>query len=668
MKKINLFAVIILLMATLSPFVSFAQSFDESGALYCSQKRMHKAVRTLDGRSPNTPKHTFDILKYTMHIGLMDNFTDPYPHSYSAGLIVRFRVDTALNSIMLNAVNSSLQIDGVAMAGTSFTHENDTLEIMLDKTYQPGDTVEISIDYQHMDVEDHAFYAGKDYVFTDCEPQRARFWFPCWDAPSDKAALELWAAVPADVLLGSNGTLVDSVFSGDTLTYHWRSDHPIATYLMVMVAKKDYKLDIYNWTRPSDSVQIPFRYYYSTNNTGAVKAMADTAMHVCDWFSAGYGEYPFTKNGFAAAGPEFPWGGMEDQTLTLICKGCWFESLIVHEFAHQWFGDLISPGTWADLWLNEGFATWSEAFWYESYGGYIKYKGSIDHDAGYYLEHNPGWPIYNPEWAVRTPAMDTMFNGAITYAKAACILHQFRYIVGDSLFFKAIHNYATDTVNFKHKNTTTKDFIDKMSEETGQDMNWYFDPWLTQPNHPVYRNFYGFQKLSDNLWKVKFTATQVQENAPFFPMKLNIYLVFDDLSDTTLYFLNLKNDEDFSWEFNKEPRFLEFDATDQIVLKKAELILSNEEKPENRKIPTLIIAPNPARNTATLNFYLPKPANISIQLTDITGQKIRTILETHKDQGINTLKIRTTDMKTGIYLVILETPENRIVKKMVIRN
>ena len=668
MKKTNLIAVLFLATATLSSIVSFAQSFEESGAWYCSQKRMRQTTRMVADRSPNTPRHTFDVLKYGMHIQLTDNFTDPYPHSYSANLTVRFRVDTALNFIRLNAVNSSLEITSTGLSGTSFTHQNDTLTINLDKTYQPGDTVEVSIEYQHKDVEDQAFYAGKDYVFTDCEPQRARFWFPCWDAPSDKAALELWAKVPSGVRLGSNGTLVDSTFSGDTLTYHWRSDHPIATYLMVMVAKKDYNLDIYYWTRPSDSAQIPFRYYYSTDNPDAVKTMADSAMHMCDQFSQGYGEYPFTKNGFASAGPEFPWGGMEDQTLTLICKGCWFENLIAHEFAHQWFGDLISPGTWADLWLNEGFATWSEAFWYESYGGYLKYKASIDHDANYYFENNPGWPIYNPEWAGRVPALDTMFNGAITYAKAACILHQFRYIAGDSLFFSAIYNYATDTVNFKYKNVTTKDFIDKMSEETGQDMHWYFDPWLTQPNHPVYRNFYGFQKLSDTLWEVKFTTTQVQDNAPFFPMKLNIYLVFEDLSDTTLYFLNLENNEDFSWKFNKEPIYLEFDVTNQIVLKKATLILSNEEKQEPGKTLSLTIAPNPAGSSTTLNYYLPRPADVSIQLTDITGKKIRTLLSTHQNEGMNALKLPTTDLKTGIYLIIMETPENRIVKKIIVRH
>jgi len=644
-----------------------AQSFEESGGGYCALKKQHLHGLPALRSGQSSLAHTFDVLKYSMHISLMNNYDPPYPQSYQASLNIRLRVDSTLNSITLNAVNRSLQIDKVGLAGVAFTHQNDTLKINLDKTYQPGDTVNVSVSYQHLDVEDSTFYCSNEFVFTDCEPQRARRWFPCWDSPADKAQLEVWARVPSDVKLGSNGALVDSVFAGDTLTYHWRSDNPIATYLMALTSKRNYNLDIKYWRRPSDSLLIPFRFYYNTIDHIYIEQSADSVLKMCDWFSKWYGEHPFVKNGFAAAGKEFPWGGMENQTLTTICKGCWWEGLLSHEFAHQWFGDMISPLTWADLWLNEGFASWSEAFWLESYGGYAAYKEKIDKDAKYYLEHNPGWPVYNPQWAVDVPPNDTLFNGAITYTKAACIIHQFRYVVGDSLFFKAIKAYATDTAGFKFKNASTAGFVDKMSEATGQDMHWYFDAWLEQPNHPVYLNGYGFEKERDNLWKVKFMTKQIQTDAPFFPMKLNVLITFDDGSDTTLYFMNLENNEDFSWAFDKQPDSLAFDPGNYIVLKKAYLILSTpDNKPD--KNGAIILFPNPADRETTLSYYMKKNGVATLTVNDLSGKRVKLLFNGKQAKGRQSLKISTAGLKAGIYLLILDTNGKRTVNKLVVQH
>jgi len=658
-KKILTYLVTILFLSQLS-----AQNLHQSGAYFCSKKKQQAESSSRSYRGPNSPSHSFDVLKYTMNIDLSNQFDSPYPQDYNADIVVHFKVDSALSSIKLDAVNTSLSINSVGIAGVSFIHQNDTLDITLDQTYQPGDMVEVSIDYQHLNVEDGAFYVSGGFVFTDCETEGARKWFPCYDKPSDKAALELYAIVPSDVLLGSNGSLIDSTLSGNELTYHWRSDNPIATYIMVITAKRNYNLDIVYWERPSDLAMIPFRYYY--NNGEDPTTIESMALDMCDHFSEGYGEYPFEKNGFATLNYEFVWGGMENQTLTSLCPGCWIESLVAHEFAHQWFGDMISPGTWSDLWLNESFATWSEAYWYESYAGYPAYKSDIDYNAAYYLSNNPGWPVFNPEWANQTPPNIILFNPAITYCKSSCILHQFRYIVGDSLFFKAIKGYATDTVDFKFKSAVTRDFVDKMSSEVGEDMHWYFDPWLEEPNHPVYENEYYYTEHGNNTWKIHFLAKQVQSEPEFFPMELNIYVAFDDLSDTTFRFRNMNNNEEFVFDVEKEPIYLAFDVNNNIVLKLATLTVSTDEN--NKESYLFYNVPNPAQDHTTIRYRLLQSEWVSLELYDLTGRLVKVLFVGQQNEGTHQLLVQTTSLKSGIYLYSMRTNENTHVKKLIVQH
>ena len=135
------------------------------------------------------------------------------------------------------------------MSGISFTHLNDTLNIFLDRLYQPGEILSVKIFYRHKNIADHSFYTGYGIVFTDNPPEGARKWFPCWDRPADKAEWELFAKVPSLVRLASNGYLSDSVISSDTLYYHWISVHPAATYLMTISSRMNWQIHIDYWHR-----------------------------------------------------------------------------------------------------------------------------------------------------------------------------------------------------------------------------------------------------------------------------------------------------------------------------------------------------------------------------------------------------------------------------------
>ncbi|MCX8009908.1 MAG: M1 family aminopeptidase [Ignavibacteria bacterium] len=560
----NKFTLIIILLITFIS-ISFGQELQVKGSDYCSLKKSRAEYTPLLKGETGIPNHTFDVLNYKLYLDIYNCFLSPYPKSFNAYEIITFKVDSTLNSIQLNAVNSSLVINSVSLAGVSFNHTNNILTINLNRTYFPGEVVNVRIDYNHLNVNDNAFYASNGMVFTDCEPEGARKWFPCWDKPSDKATLDLTARVPATVKLGSNGRLADSIKTGDTIYYNWISRDPIATYLIVISAKVNYGLDIIYWTKPSTGEQIPIRFYYNIGEN--ITSIKPKVLSMTNRFSELFGEHPFEKNGFATLNSQFPWGGMENQTLTSLCPNCWSENLISHEYAHQWFGDMITCATWADIGLNEGFATYCEALWYEYTSGYTAYKNDIVSDANQYISSNPGWPIYNPSWAITTPPNSTLFNTAITYNKGACVLHMLRYVLGDSTFFACIKAYATDTVGYKFKSVTFYDWLAKVNQVSGKDMTWFFDQWIFKPNHPVYQNTYSINSIGSGKWIVGFTARQTQSNPPFFKMPIELKITFTSGPDTLIRVMNEVNNQTFGFVFNRQPTSVTFDPNNDIVLK-----------------------------------------------------------------------------------------------------
>ncbi len=564
----------VVLSLLLSSQILFAQDSNTpvKGSDYCFQNKIHSLNIDPSFSITADIQHSFDAIDYKLNLDIYNCFISPYPKSFKGSVILTFQVDSTLNLIKLNAVNTSLIIDSVRLAGVSFTHSSNILTVNLNRTYNVGETAQVKIYYRHNNVSDGAVYVSNGFFFTDCEPEGARKWFPCWDKPSDKATFDLTVRVPATVKLGSNGRLADSTRNVDTIYYNWISNDNVATYLMVITGKVNYNLDIVYWPKISDpNILVPIRFYWNQGeNVGSLNTMKIKVPQMMTTYSELFGEHPFEKNGFATLNNQFVWGGMENQTLTSLCPNCWDEGLISHEFAHQWFGDMITCATWADIWLNEGFATYTEALWLEHLYGYSSYKNDILNDASYYISNNPGWAISVPSWAIVTPDVNTLFNYAITYMKGACVLHLLRYVMGDADFFDGLYSYANDP-NLKYKSAVISDFKNHMSTAYGEDLSWFFDAWIYQPNHPTYQNQYWFQNISVTNWQVGFVARQTQTNSAFHKMPIEIKLSFTTGADTTIRVMNDSNNQMFIWSFNRQPNNIIFDPSNDIILKTATL-------------------------------------------------------------------------------------------------
>ncbi len=609
-------------------------------------------------------KHSYDVLKYKLDLDIYHCYQTPPSKEFTAKEVITFKVDSALNSIGLNAVNFSLAVDSVGMAAVSFSHLSDTLKIQLTRTFQPGEIVEIEIYFKHKNVTDNAFYAAGGFVFTDTPPEGSRKWFPCWDRPSDKALLDLTAKVPATVKLGSNGKLADSLLIADTLWYHWTSRDPVSTYLITISSKINFLLDIVYWhlpDNPNDS--IPARFYYKYPEIPTPMELLIIPM--TSFFSEKFGVYPFEKIGFATLNSYFPWGGMENQTLINLRSNGWQEGLISHEFSHQWFGDLITCGTWADVWLNESFATYCESVWIEHTNGYSAYKSHLEGQANYYLGANPGLPIYNPAYAMQTPDPNTLYNTAIVYDKGACVLHQLRYVLGDSLFFQLLYSYATDT-NFMFKNAVTEEFIQKVNQVSGQDLTWFFQEWIYHPDHPEYYNAYEFQDLGNGNWNVKFLMKQTQDQTVFFRMPVQIQVQFTDQTDTLIQVINDVNDQLFEFTFSKEPKSLAFDPYRNILLKQATIVEGIQQKNKVAGYHLYQNVPNPFMNSTIINYQVPKPSAVKISVFDSAGNLIDIPADRKHEAGIFSLQFNRKDLPPGVYFYKMESGDFNATRRMVL--
>ncbi len=365
------------------------------------------------------------------------------PHYLKGAVTVNAKsISPSLSNFFLDLQNT-LTVDSVVLGSKrlTFSQSNAHLNITLDKNYSTGEAFSIIVYYEGVPGSsgfgsfEFGQHSGQPAIWSLSEPYGASDWWPCKDTPADKAdSSDVWITCDAGLTAVSNGSLVSHTTNGDgTETFKWKNHYPIAQYL-ISVAIADYlEYDLYFHYNSTDSMLVP-NYVYPESFQNAQKDL-DKTVDMLEIFSERYGLYPFIKEKYAQV--QFGWsGGMEHQTATSL--GGFGESLQSHELAHQWFGDKVTCKDWQDIWLNEGFATYSEAVYFEAKNGehsYRSYMNSILEGA-----KKAKGSIYVQD----IQSINEIFNYNRTYLKGASVLYMLRGIVGDSTFFKILRTYNSD--------------------------------------------------------------------------------------------------------------------------------------------------------------------------------------------------------------------------------
>lgn len=412
-------------------------------------------------------------------------------------------------------LDNLMTVSQATMGGSpvAYTHVADILTVQLDRSYATGEEISVVVSYSGNPAPGGAF--GWDYVFgrpnpwSLSEPFGGRTWWPSKDWSHDKAdSVRIRISAPTGMTTASNGTHVSHTDDGTTAVDVWSEKYPIATYL-VSIASYPYSVysDYYAYS-PTDSMEIKF-FIYPEDLAGVLDVQAKVKTMI-GAFAERFGEYPFLDEKYGHA--EFPWGGgMEHQTCTSL--GYFGESVVAHELAHQWWGDMVTCKDFHHIWLNEGFATWSEAIWAEHNGGIEAYHQELSFNAYY----GPG-TIYVPDlndW-------NRIFDSNLSYNKASWVVHMLRGVLGDEDFFASLAAYRSA---FEYGAATTEEFRDICEGVSGQDLDYYFNQWIYGEYYPQYKFNYAVTQ-SGGGYDIALTIEQTQ-SWQIFEMPIRMVVGFE---------------------------------------------------------------------------------------------------------------------------------------------
>jgi len=652
MRKIFLITFLLFLSAALS-----AQSPDPSVSK--SEMLHYKNSQSLSKvLYPGDP--SIDIKYYKLSLALTSS------PNYLKGIV---RVDavpaaSSLNSFFLDLSND-LSVDSVISTSSAlpFTHSENKLNIQLPHTYGSGERFSVTVYYQGDPVSngfgsiEFGTHNESPAIWTLSEPYGARDWWPCKDNPDDKADSSQVNLTCADNLIAvSNGVLQDVIENGNgTHTYFWFNKYPIANYLISMAITNYTVYKNYFHYAANDS--MPVTHYIYPEHFNNIKYLLDKTVNMLEIFSEKYGLYPFIDQKYGHA--EFGWGGgMEHQTITSL--GTFNESIIAHELAHQWFGDMITCKNWHEIWLNEGFATYSEAVYFEaldesSYSSYIESLMSYAKTAK------------TSVYADDISSANTIFDYASTYAKGAVVLHMLRGVTGDSTFFHIMKAYAS-TPSLRYNNASTSDFRNAAESVYGKDLGYFFDEWIYGKDYPRYRYSWNFNKTGTNLYEINLKLSQITRSDPsFFTMPIDIK-IHTTAMDTIARIFNDQSVQEFVFIVSGRPEYLSFDPGNKIMKEVQVTDSTDITKPENYILEQNY--PNPFNPSTTIRYEIPvnQLGFVPVKLTvyNALGQQVTILVNEEKPAGIYEAELNISGLSSGIYYYTLTVPGFTTSKKMVV--
>ena len=494
------------------------------------------------------PKYFFNFILYTLPLFA---WADQYPINKNIDIkhyIFQLRLNDSNDEIIgttqvtvnfkqagiqnfrLDLINKSTEkkdkgmvVDGVSISNTAvnYTHENDALIINLPKVSIANETITFTIKYHGIPFDGLRIGAtkfGDRSFFNENWPNRGRHWLPILDHPSDKATSEFIVTAPAHYKVVSNGLLLEeSSLGNNTKLTHWKQSVPVSSWLFVL-GVADFAVQ-YVDDFEGKSIQT---WVYSKNREAGFYDFKEPTKKVLAFYTKYVGPYAYEK----LANIQTPSvnGGMETSSAIFygenLVNGKGEErtrNIVVHEIAHQWFGNAVTEATWDDAWLSEGFATFFTILYYEKEYGQAEYNKRIIKAKKAVLDMTVKMPDFSII-APRTAEKEAVTTG-LTYQKGAWFLHMLRNKIGEQNFQKGIQSYYK---KFYNANATTDDFRFEMEKAAGLDLKTFFKQWLYQPVNPKIDAIWSYDPISHKI-NINLTQTQLTDFNFDIPIEIGYY-------------------------------------------------------------------------------------------------------------------------------------------------
>jgi len=476
------------------------------------------------------------------HMRLELNIPDMNSPTLSAKETLTF---TALNPVVdkLTLDAHLLTINRVYAIGRGQTvthsYDDDTLTLVFDPPLKRGDTGGVVIEYEVNDPPEGLLWTPQTpawpdrpaQIHTQGEAETNSYWFPCHDSPNEKLTTEILCTVPEGYYVSSNGRLVSDTTENGRTTFHWNQDLPHSNYLVTLCVGQWDIVDI-------TDTDLPMPVYVPKGKGRLVKDSYERTPAMIRAYARALDEpYPWAQYGQILVW-NFAAGGMENTSVTTLFSTAILEdptveqdrrrldSLIAHELGHQWFGDLLTCNSWDHIWLNEGFATYMEALWWEASEGY---------DDGYLFDiwennRSSAGRDKAPKQGLR-PGMvsrdydapdDVFRRRSNPYPKGASILHMLRSKLGDEAFFAGLRGYVD---RYKFKTVETGDFRKAMEDSSGLSLERFFEQWAFRPGTPELTITPAWD-LADKTLSIRVEQTQrIDDELPAYAFDLPIQIV-----------------------------------------------------------------------------------------------------------------------------------------------
>lgn len=444
------------------------------------------------GGTLDAARSGYDVVSYDIQLRV-----DAPSESLDGLVTVQWRATRDIDSLDLDLINNFNVSDITLSSGgaCAFSHSGNKLRIALPRTIERDELASLTVRYRGKPTEAimppwiggfnwSKDADGFDWIGLSCQGEGAKIWMPCKDHPSDEPdSVAIRITVPAGYICVSNGLLRD-VTQADTLrTFHWVTHYPINNYSITVNIGRFLLVETPYVTLSGDT--MPVQYYVLPQSRAKADSLLLMAVDMLKSYRKFFGEYPWAREKFAIV--ETAYLGMEHQTINSYGNhynydrtgGVTYDELMLHEMAHEWWGNNVTVRDWGDFWIHEGIGTYAEALYLLDRGGESAYHAHMRKKRNLIANKKP---IVQGEGLAEEDA----YHGDIYY-KGAYVMHTLRYVLGDSVFFPMLKDFAANPRYTRHNQVTTDDFVEHVSRVAGRDWSALLNLYLRTTTIPEIR-------------------------------------------------------------------------------------------------------------------------------------------------------------------------------------